>query len=97
MSEELIITTNTLLDIINFLRDKNIVCLHYKQVFRYFYHIDSLNYINGEKLIHIDISCTPSLLDETEWVYYIKREGFVEYKSISILPTNTNKIYHFLL
>ena len=81
---DLKITTNSLFDIIQYLKDGNMVCLHTKNERTYFHFPESIN----EKLIYIDVSKMPSLMDESEWPWYIKDAGFVEYKSILNLPIN---------
>ena len=78
------ITTNSLFDIIQYLKDGNMVCLHTNNDHIYFHFP---NYIN-EKLIYIDVSSMPSLMDEEEWPWYIKNYGFVEYENIVNLPIN---------
>jgi hypothetical protein len=81
---DLKITTNSLFDIIQYLKDGNMVCLHTSNEHKYFHYPKSIN----EKLIYIDISSMPSLMDEEEWTWYIKNYGFVEYESILNLPIN---------
>ena len=77
-------TTNSLFDIIQYLKDGNMVCLHTSNEHKYFHYPESIN----EKLIYIDVSSMPSLMDEGEWPWYIKNEGFVKYESILNLPIN---------
>ena len=81
---DLKITTNSLFDIIQYLKDGNMVCLHTRNDRVYFHFPDSIN----EKLIYIDVSSMPSLMDNGEWPWYIKNAGFVEYESILNLPIN---------
>ena len=82
--DNLKITTNSLFDIIQYLKDGNMVCLHTRNNYIYFHFPDSIN----EKLIYIDISSMPSLMDEEEWPWYIINSGFVKYESILNLPIN---------
>jgi len=86
--EDITITNNSLHDIIKMLRDGNIVCLYAKSTcsHKYYFSKATLDSITTEKLICININSCPSLLDEDEWIWYIKESGFVEYNSISILP-----------
>ena len=79
-------TTNSLFDIIQYLKDGNMVCLHTNNDYIYFHFTDVIK--DNEKLIYIDVSSMPSLMDEEEWTWYIKNYGFVEYKSILNLPIN---------
>ena len=65
--DNLKITTNNLFDIIQYLKDGNMVCLHTRNNYIYFHFPNSIN----EKLIYIDISSMPSLMDEEEWPWYI--------------------------
>ena len=81
---DLKITTNSLFDIIQYLKDGNMVCLHTRNDRVYFHFPDSIN----DKLIYIDVSSMPSLMDNGEWPWYIKIAGFVEYESILNLPIN---------
>ena len=94
---ELIVTNNSLYDIISWLRMKHMVCIHANNNFKFFYYKETvLNKaeFNKNKLIYIDISTYTNLLNDDEWSWYIKEEGFVNYKSIEILPDN---IYKFEL
>jgi hypothetical protein len=77
-------TTNSLFDIIQYLKDGNMVCLHTRNDRVYFHFPESIN----EKLIYIDVSSMPSLMDNGEWPWYIKNAGFIEYESILNLPIN---------
>ncbi len=97
MKTKLVLTTNILADIIRFLKEQNIVCLHYTNK-TIFYHAKTMcEKIINEKLIYINCNKMPSLLDEGEWPWYIKGSGFVEYTSTNILPINEDNIYYFSL
>ena len=91
MNSELIITNNALHDIIVWLQLKNIICIHANKNYKFFYN---KNELDNNKLIYIDVSIDSNLLSDDEWTWYIKNNGFVDYKSIEILP---NDIYNFIL
>ena len=97
MKEKLICSNNSLLDIINWLKLGNIICLYNEKKNLVFNSKETLTNINKEKLIYIDLKENPNLLNDDEWPWYIKNEGFVEYKSINILPQNKNNIYNLKL
>lgn len=88
------LTTNNLGDIVRFLEDGCIVCIHCEKKGIYYYSPTTCKHI---KLIYIDVGYMPSLLDEGEWPWYIKDSGFTEYTETSILPTNKENIHHFRL
>ncbi len=90
---ELSITKNSLFDIINWLKNGNIVCIHTDSKYLYYFSKD----INNGMLIYIDVSIMPSLMDDYEWPWYIENEGFFRYKDILTLPTDENKIYKLSL
>jgi len=95
MQKELVITSNNLLNVINWLKDDNIICLHNSYKYKKFYYSkENLESITDQEIIYVDLINWPELLDEDEWSYYIKDEGFVFYKSIQILP---NKEHYFQL
>jgi hypothetical protein len=95
MKEELVITNNSLKDIINWLKNGYIVCIHSYSRQMYYYSEEILDepLINDKSIIYVNVKKMSSLLDEGEWPWYIKNEGFVEYKSTNILPTNKDNIY----
>jgi hypothetical protein len=99
IKSELIFTNNMLLDIINFLKSGHLICLHYNNSETYFYSqsIETNDKIELLKLIYINISSCPSLLEDDEWPYYIKNNGFVEYTNKKILPTNKDNIYFYTI
>jgi hypothetical protein len=83
------VTTNTLGDIIKFLQNGYFVCIHDDKIYNYYYSKEAISIkdeIKDKKLIYIDVSKNVGLLDKDEWPWYIIKYGFVEYKSISILP-----------
>jgi len=47
--------------------------------------------------VYINLKNCPELLDDDEWPWYIKNEGFTEYKSIDILPKKESSIYYLEL
>jgi hypothetical protein len=95
MQEELKTTSNNLRDIITWLNQGFIICLYSDIQKVYYYSRESIAEITDEKIVYIDISENPRLLDEDEWPYYIKREGFQEYKSTDKLPINPQNIYNY--
>lgn len=87
-------TANSLQDIIRLLKKGHIVCL-YENGNRYYYNqCELLQEITNEKLIYINLTTTPSLLDPDEWPWHINNSGFVEYKSITILPKEESNIFY---
>jgi hypothetical protein len=97
MKKTLVTTKNSLADIINFLKDGYIVCLHAGYYKQYYFTKEVLDELNDESIIYINLTKDPSLLQEGEWPQYIKNEGFVEYKSISKLPINDQNVYYLKL
>ena len=97
MKKPLITTTNSLADIITWLKDGYMVCIHSSRKALYFFSTETLTEIKGEKLIYIDVEKDASLLDDDEWPWYIKQEGFVEYTSINVLPANNENIHNLIL
>jgi len=96
---ELLVTNNSLNDIIGWLKKGYMVCLHNKETYKYYYSVPEIKddiYIDT-LLIYVNITKLPDLLLEDEWPWYILREGFVRYNSIHALPTNKNNIHHFVL
>jgi hypothetical protein len=95
MQKELVITSNNLLNIINWLKDDNIICLHNSYKYQQFYYSkENLESITDQEIIYVDLINWSELLDEDEWPYYIKDNGFVSYKSTQILP---DKEHYFII
>jgi hypothetical protein len=95
--DELVFTSNNLLNVITWLRAGHIICLHnsYKSRTKQFYYLtETLESITNQQMIYINVVNWCGLLDEDEWPYYIEEEGFVPYKSINVLP---KKEHHFEL
>ena len=92
-------TNNCLRDIITWLRNGNIISLYAYSINKqlYFFSKETLEEIGDEFIIYIDLQKDTSLLNDDEWPWYIKNEGFVEYKSTDILPVNENNIYNYKL
>jgi hypothetical protein len=82
------LTNNNLGDIVRFLQDGCIVCIHYNQKGIYYFSPTTCKH---ENIIYIDIEKMPSLLNEDEWPWYIKDAGFCEYTEISVLPKKTHR------
>ena len=98
MKEELVFTKNCLLDIINWLKAGYIICIHNAMQYgRYYYSKETLDAITDEKIIYVNIKSSPDLLEEDEWPWYIKDSGFVQYKSIKILPRKEESIHSIIL
>ena len=94
---ELVFTSNNLLNIMTWLRAGHIICLHnsYKShKAQFYYSVETLESITNQQLIYVNVVNWKELLEEDEWPYYIKEEGFVLYKSINVLP---KKEHHFEL
>jgi len=92
-------TNNCLRDIITWLQNGHIVSLYSYSINKqlYFFSKETLQEIGDEYIIYIDLQKDVSLLNDGEWPWYIKNEGFVEYKSTDILPVNENNIYNYKL
>ena len=97
MEKELILTNNSLYDIINMLKNGYIVCLHAFNKKKYFYKKETLDEIKDEIIVYINVESLHSLMNEDEWPWYIYDKGYVEYKSIDILPINEKNIHHLIL
>ena len=95
MESKIVLTENNLLNVINFLKSGNIVCLHnsYKDG-QYYYSKENIDLITTQEIIYIDLRKWYSLMEADEWPYYIKDSGFVSYKSIHILPA---KEHHYII
>ena len=94
---DLVFTGNNLLNIITWLRAGHIICLHnsYKAwPVKFYYSVERLESITNQQMIYVDLVNWHELLEEDEWPYYIKKEGFVPYKSTNILPKTE---HHFEL
>jgi hypothetical protein len=98
MKKEVSFTNNSLLDLINWLKEGYIVCLHIEFENKLFYYSkESLDKITNQEIIYINVLRDKSLLDAGEWCWYIENEGFVEYQSLNVLPTDKEKIIHLCL
>ena len=95
--ENLTTTNNCLKDIITWLKLGSIVCIWTDIEHQYYYLTNTCDKMKDQNLIFVDVSTNPSLSLEYEWPWYIKDEGFVLYESITVLPTDPNKIYYFSL
>lgn len=94
---ELVFTSNNLLNVVTWLRAGHIICLHnsYKShTEQFYYSVETLESITNQQMIYVNVVNWPELLEKDEWPYYIKEEGFVSYKSINVLP---KKEHHFEL
>jgi hypothetical protein len=93
--KEIVITGNNLVDVINWLKEGYIICLHnsYRRS-NFFYSKEQLESITNQEIIYIDVVNWPELIKSDEWPYYINEAGFVVYKSTDLLPI---KEHHFEL
>ena len=94
---DLVCTTNNLLDIVTWLKKGYMICIYNKQKSIIYYSKENIDIITDEKIIYIDVSKNPGLLDDDEWPYYIEREGTLRYKNRENLPTITDNIFHFTI
>jgi len=95
MEKELIVTDNSLIDVINWLKEGYIICLHYSyRRFKFFYSKERIESVTNEEIIFIDVIKWPELIKKDEWPYYINEAGFVVYKSTNVLP---KKEHHYEL
>jgi hypothetical protein len=90
---EIVPTTNSLRDIVDWLKNGDFVCIHTNTDYIYYYSKETCNSIEDHRLIYVNVM--PGLLDEGEWPYYIENEGFVKYTKT--LPTKPENIYRFNL
>ena len=97
VEEEVVFTSNNLLNVVTWLRAGHIICLHnsYKShTEQFYYSVETLESITNQQMIYVNVVNWKELLEEDEWPYYIKEEGFVTYKSTNVLP---KKEHHFEL
>ena len=70
------ITNNNLVDVIEFIKAKNVVALHTTTACRVFQNISteepSLDSLKDRRVIYIDCNAHEGLLGEGEWEWYIK-------------------------
>jgi hypothetical protein len=97
LTTDLIMTPNCLLDIINWLKLGAYVIVHTHQA-RFFHECTNATlsedeireYINTHRFIYINVSKWPGVLDDGEWNWFIKKDGFDECKcSIKSKASNT--------
>ena len=93
MKEKLVFTQNSLDDIINWLKAGYIICIYSSNKQLFYFSKETLDTIADEKIIYINLTKDCSLLNDDEWPWYIKSEGFVRYKSTDKLPTNNENMY----
>ena len=87
LGQPLVVTSNNLADIINWLKNDAYVVIYARDIGGRFFHKCSQNvnteqqvkdYLNAHKIIYINVSKMPGLLDDGEWNYYTKEAGFDE-------------------
>ena len=94
---DLVFTSNNLLNVVTWLRAGHIICLHNSYnawPVQFYYSVERLETITNQQMIYVNLVNWHELLEEDEWPYYIKKEGFVRYKSTNILPKTE---HHFEL
>lgn len=101
LTSKLTMTSNNLLDIINWLKLGAYVIIHNDNNSRFFHECTKENisedeadkYINNHRFIYVNVSKLPGLLDDGEWNWYIQDAGFDECKcSIKNKVSHTNLI-----
>ena len=95
MDDLIIVSTNTIKDIIDWLKKGNFVCIHTKNVYQYYFSKETCDVIKGEKIIYVNVSTMPNLLLDGEWPWYIENAGFVIYTSTNVLPADPDNIVFF--
>jgi hypothetical protein len=92
------LSNNSLKDVIEWLKQGHFVCIHTKDIWKYYYFKPISDFVkNDQILIYIDLSKDPSLVSEDEWPWFILNAGFVRYTSSYVLPRDKNNIYHFFI
>ena len=92
--DELVFTTNSLSDIVNWLKKGYMICIYNENNCIFYYWRETVDTITDEKIVYIDVSKNPGLLEDDEWPFYIESEGFLKYKNWDNIPTNTDHIFH---
>lgn len=95
--DKLVCTTNNLQDIVGWLKKGYMICIYADKKSIIYYLKETIDIITDEKIIYIDVSKNPGLLDDDEWPYYIEREGFLRYKSRENIPSHLYHIFHFII
>lgn len=85
LTQELILTTNNLNDVISWLKLGAYVTIYVNRYARSFHTCnknlseeEAEEYVKTHRFIYINVSKLPGLLDDGEWNYYIKQAGFDE-------------------
>lgn len=104
LNQNPICTDNGLADIISWLKNGDYVVIHDNYKYGRYFHSKcpddySDDYINNHRIIYVNVSYMPGLLDDGEWEWYIKSENnsecTCELKSRMIDP-NDLKYSYFL-
>src|SRR5437870_5254724 len=96
-------TSSNLRDIIGWLKEGDYVVIHNNYRYgRYFHAIcGSDSCLDNSRIIYVNVSSMPSLLNEGEWDYYIEKEGNKEcqchLKEKTSDPNGVPHGYHFAL
>ena len=99
LTTDLVMTSNSLLDIINWIKLGAYVIVHTNKA--RFFHIctgkilsedEVEKYINTHKFVYLNVSKFPRVLNDGEWNLYIKNQGFDECKcSLKGKASNTKE------
>jgi hypothetical protein len=92
--EPLSLTNNNLGDILRFLQEGHIICLHYDRKGKYFYSPTTCTWTMW---VYVDIQKMPALLNDDEWPWYILDAGNTEYTNDDIFTKEQKQVYKFQL
>jgi hypothetical protein len=98
-------TENNLLDIINWLKEGDYVVIHNNYKYGRYFHSqcnekeqtdDEIKpYLENTRIIYVNVSHLPGLLDDGEWNWYINQEGNQECKcQLKTRFSNPNGLPH---
>ena len=88
-------TTNKLKDIVDWLKEGDMICLHVNRRYQYYVGVDyDKTPFDSKRLIYINLSSCPDLLLEDEWPHYIHNSNNIECKGKN-LQTNPELIFYF--
>jgi hypothetical protein len=92
--EPLSLTNNNLGDILRFLQEGHIVCLHFDGKGKYYYSPTTCNW---NTWVYVDIQKMPALLNDDEWPWYFLDAGNEEYTNDDIFTKERKQIYKLRL
>ena len=87
---------SNLTEILKWLGDGDCFCIYTSYSGRCFYKTQEVDKIEG-RMIYLDVSSHPGLLDDGEWNYYIKEGGYYELDKVPTEQYQGNKITYFSL